>query len=75
MMEARQDYVINKRNPTKSPKKVQLTEQVHIIEQNGNHKSEVTETKLQSKLQTMLRLIIIITSSSESHSLSMLEIL
>ncbi|KAL9375404.1 hypothetical protein Peur_032283 [Populus x canadensis] len=33
----------NMRNPTKSPKKVQVTEQVQIIEQNGNQKSEVIE--------------------------------
>ncbi|KAJ6869061.1 hypothetical protein NC651_033974 [Populus alba x Populus x berolinensis] len=43
IIEARQDYVINKMNPTKSPEKVQVTEQVQIIEQNGNQKSEVIE--------------------------------
>jgi hypothetical protein len=54
-MEARQDYVINKRNPTKSPKKVQVTEQVQIIEQNGNQKSEVIEETVDDEAEGFIQ--------------------
>ncbi|KAH8492977.1 hypothetical protein Peur_072436 [Populus x canadensis] len=52
--EARQDNV-NKKNPTRSTKKVRVKEQVQVIDQNGNRKSEDIEEDVDAEADGFIK--------------------
>lgn len=51
---ARQDNV-NKKNPTRSTKKVRVKEQVQVIDQNGNRKSEDIEEDVDGEAEGFIQ--------------------